>query len=125
MACSPTSARSPEAASRSARLHLRQGRDPGDQLAESVSWVEILEAHGWRQVAQHSEVGSGATQGGRGGHRPTTNTLGTDRLYVFSSSAAPFEPEESFSKFGAWALLNAGGDFSEAARRLRDRSIGA
>lgn len=101
------------------------GPRPGDQLAESVSWAEILEPHGWRQVAQRGEVGYWCRPGKREGVSATSNALGTDRLYVFSSSAAPFDPDESFSKFGAWALLNAGGDFSEAARRLRNRSIGA
>ena len=35
----------------------------------------------------------------------TTNLGGHDRLYVFTSST-PFEPETSYSKFAAFAVLN-------------------
>jgi hypothetical protein len=34
---------------------------------------------------------------------------------VFSSNAHPFAPERAYSKFTAFALLNAGGDFIKAA----------
>jgi hypothetical protein len=48
----------------------------------------------------------------------TTNGRGTDRLHVFTSKAEPFKEQESYSKFGAWTVLHAGGDFIAAARAL-------
>ncbi len=54
-------------------------------------------------------------------HRPATTA---DRLYVFSSSTE-FEPEKAYSKFGAYALLEHGGDHSAAARALRAAGYGS
>jgi hypothetical protein len=45
-------------------------------------------------------------------------------LYIFSSSAAPFEPGKTYSKFEAFAVLNHGGDFASAARSLANDGYG-
>ena len=45
----------------------------------------------------------------------TINFSGTDRLHVFSSRT-PFDPDVSYSKFGAYTLLQHGGDFSKGRR---------
>jgi len=44
---------------------------------------------------------------------------------VFSSSAAPFEPDTSYGKFAAFALVEHEGDFSAAARALRNEAVPA
>jgi hypothetical protein len=49
--------------------------------------------------------------------------FGGDWLYVFSDRT-PFEQGRSYTKFGAYAVLNCGGDYSEAARRLRASGFG-
>jgi putative DNA primase/helicase len=46
-----------------------------------------------------------------------------DRLYVFSTSTE-FMAETPYTKFGAHALLNYGGNHSEAARQLRAQGYG-
>ena len=53
----------------------------------------------------------------------TTNFGGADLLYVFSSSTE-FEAEKSYNRFGAYAVLNHGGDFHAAARALAQQGYG-
>ena len=100
-------------------LHL-VGERPGDRLAASLSWADILEPAGWQFAGSKGQTGYWRRPGKPAGISATTNTLGTDHLHVFTSSAPPFIPDESYSKFGAWCLLNTGGDFVAAARQLRE-----
>jgi hypothetical protein len=48
----------------------------------------------------------------------TTNYAGSDLLKVFSTSTA-FDAARTYSKFGAYALLNHGGDYAAAAGAIR------
>ncbi len=100
-------------------VHL-DGDRPGDRLAAALSWREILEPAGWRFAGSKGATGYWRRPGKSEGISATTNATGTDHLHVFTSSAAPFLADESYSKFGAWCLLNAGGDFVAAARQLRE-----
>jgi hypothetical protein len=100
-------------------LHL-EGDRPGDKLAAALSWADILEPAGWRFAGSKGATGYWRRPGKSEGVSATTNALGTDHLHVFTSSAPPFVPDTSYSKFGAWCLLNAGGDFAVAARQLRE-----
>jgi hypothetical protein len=45
-------------------------------------------------------------------------------FYVFSSNAAPFEPQTGYLPFAVYALLEHGGDFEQAARCLRTMGFG-
>jgi hypothetical protein len=98
-------------------IHL-DGERPGD-LLDRLAWEDILAPAGWRPARTRGEIGYWTRPGKENGISASTNALGTDRLHVFTSSAAPFEPDTSYSKFGAWALIHTAGDFSEAARQLR------
>lgn len=104
---------------RRSRPTLLEGDRPGDLLAEQMSWAQILEPAGWRFVGQRGDISYWRRPGKTEGVSATVNALGTDRLHVFTSSAPSFEPDTSYSKFGAWTHLYCGGDFSEAARQLR------
>lgn len=102
------------------------GDRPGDLLAASTSWAEILEPCGWTFAGSRGEVGYWRRPGKVGGTvSATTNALGTNRLHVFSSNAAPFEADQSYSLFAAFALLEHGGDFGAAARALRREVVPA
>jgi len=97
---------------------------PGDLLAASVTWSEILLRAGWAFAGSKGDVGYWRRPGKAGGTiSATTNALGTDHLHVFSANAAPFDPDENYSKFGAFALLEHGGDYSAAARALRREAV--
>jgi hypothetical protein len=90
------------------------GDRPGDLFAANVPWEDILLPHGWRVVGHRGGVMLWCRPGKPGGISATTGHCG-DRLYVFSSNAAPFEPMRAYRKFTAFAFLNAGGDFRRAA----------
>jgi putative DNA primase/helicase len=49
---------------------------------------------------------------------------GRDLLYVFSTSAIPFEAEVSYSRFAAYALLNHRGEFAAATKALTNAGYG-
>jgi hypothetical protein len=94
---------------------------PGDVYNQrGPDWGRILEPHGWR----HSETAADGTEhwtrpGKDSGTSATTGNpqLEGDKLYVFSSSTV-FEPNISYSKFCAYAILEHDADFSAAAARL-------
>nr|WP_221382782.1 bifunctional DNA primase/polymerase [Actinoplanes polyasparticus] len=102
---------------------------PGDDFAAHTSWAEILEPEGWQERHQEDGVTYWTRPGKdmRDGHSATTNHGGTDRLKVLTSSTefqSVLDTGETYSKFGAWALLNHGGDHSAAARDLAARGYG-
>lgn len=96
---------------------------PGDAFAATTSWAEILEPHGWRAVYSRAEVTFWRRPDKPVGVSATTNHGGSDLLYVFSSSTS-FEPERSYTKFAAYAVLAHAGDYSSAARALAARGFG-
>lgn len=93
---------------------------PGDDFEASSDWHEILEPHGWTLESRHGMERHWTRPGKnrRDGSSATTGRASDrDRLYVFSSSTV-FETEVPYTKFGAYALLNHGGDHHAAAREL-------
>src|SRR4030095_16989942 len=90
------------------------GMRPGDCFAAKVTWEDIFIPHGWRVVGHRGEVTLWCRPGKKAGLGATSGHCG-DHLYVFSSNAHPFEPARAYSKFTAFAFLNAGGDFIKAA----------
>jgi putative DNA primase/helicase len=101
------------------------GHRPGDVFHAHADWRRLLEPHGWTCVGQHGEVTYWRRPGKIGpGISATTNYAGRHLLYIFSTNAAPFEPETAYTPFAAYALLNHGGDFTAAARSLAARGYG-
>jgi putative DNA primase/helicase len=99
---------------------------PGDDFNASADWADVLGPHGWRWVSRTGDGVDHWRRPGKGaGTSATTNYAGSDLLYVFTSSAAPFEPGRAYSKFAAYALLGHNGDFAAAARALRKRGYGS
>jgi hypothetical protein len=101
---------------RSTGPHLR----PGDDYNGRGDAREILRRHGWELV-----------KGGENEHwrRPgkasgTSATLKGGVFYVFSSNAAPFEPNQAYAPFAVYAMLQHGGDFTAAASELRRQGFG-
>ena len=95
------------------------GTRPGDIFNGRATWSDVLERGGWRRVHQRAGEEYWRRPGARtDGIDATTNYADSGLLYVFSTSAAPFEPERGYSKFGAYALLYHGGDYQAAARDL-------
>jgi hypothetical protein len=97
---------------------------PGDDFNARGKWAEILTPHGWSFASEYGEETRWCRPGKGGGVSATTNHHGSDLLHVFSSNAAPFEPDGWYGKFTAYTLLNHGGDFEKSARDLRERGYG-
>ena len=93
---------------------------PGDDFNERGEIQDVLRRHGWTLA--------------RGGENEYWRRPGKDQgwsatlrgrvLYVFSSNAAPFEPDRAYSPFAAYTLLEHAGDFAAAAAALRSEGYG-
>ncbi len=99
----------------------KYGARPGDDFNKRATWSEILLPHGWQLV--HGDGASYTTWRRPGKDRGVSATTGYcstpqsgDLLRVFSSNAGL--EVGAHSKFGVFAKLNHGGEFSRAARAL-------
>lgn len=92
---------------------------PGDAYNQSGDIAGLLQRHGWTTSNGTHWTRPGKSEG-------ISATLGKveGKFYVFTSNAAPFEPDTSYSPFACYALLECGGDFSEAGRRLDAEGYG-
>lgn len=98
-----------------------QGARPGEHFEIETPWADILTPHGW---THHHQDHDGTHYWTRPGKNPTEGWSAStghaedrDRLWVYSTSTE-FQAETPYTKFGAWALLNHGGDHTTAARAL-------
>jgi hypothetical protein len=105
------------------------GDRPGDHLNSRVSWADILDPFGWRAFRTSGAVTYWTRPGKPAGVSASTGHCrgpsGNDLFYVFSTSAAPFEAEVSYSRFAVYTLLNHHGDFAAATRALGRAGYGA
>lgn len=98
---------------------------PGDDFNACADWRDILEPHGWEAVKERSEATLWRRPGGyEGGWGASTNHGGRDLLHVWTTAAPPFQPDKSYAKFTAYALLNHDGDFRAAAAMLEAEGYG-
>ncbi|HEX2317163.1 MAG TPA: phage/plasmid primase, P4 family [Thermomonospora sp.] len=103
----------------------REDTAPGDAFNASARWEDILVPHGWTEVYTQGGETYWRRPGKTSGVSATTGYGdGGDWLYVFSTST-PFEPERTYTKFAAYAVLEHGGDYSRAARSLAARGLGS
>lgn len=100
------------------------GDRPGDDFNRRGSWEEILLPHGWRPIGNNGGITFWCRPGKENGISATTNFSDLDLFHCFSTNAAPFEPDRSYTKFGALALLDHGGNWSAAAHALQKRGFG-
>ncbi|WP_069625365.1 phage/plasmid primase, P4 family [Streptomyces niveus] len=101
------------------------GLTPGDDFEQKASWADILQPHGWRHLFTSGQTvyWQRPAKDGREPSATTGRARDRDRLYVFTTSTE-FVAERPYTKFGAHALLNHGGDHSAAARELRRLGYG-
>ena len=93
---------------------------PGDDFNNRGDVRAVLDNHGWVRVKGGQNEywrRPGKTSG-------TSATLKDSVFYVFSSNAAPFEPNGAYSPFSVYAMLDHGGDYEQAARCLRECGFG-
>jgi hypothetical protein len=99
------------------------GVSPGDDFTARTTWADVLEPAGWRQVGVRGSVTHWRRPGKNVGISATTGFGAGDWLYVFTSSTE-FEPERTYTRFGAWSVLHHGGDHKAAAQALQVRGYG-
>ena len=97
------------------------GGRPGDDFNQRGDLRAVLRAHGWA-LAKGGDNEYWRRPGKTSGW---SATLKDGVFYVFSSSAAPFEPDQAYSPFSVYALLEHGGDFASAASTLRSQGFGS
>ncbi len=96
---------------------------PGDDYNTRGDVAALLKCHGWRSCGLRANGNEHWTRPGKPpGH--TSATLKDRTFYVFSSNAAPFEPNQPYSPFAIYALLEHGGDFTRATRVLSTEGFG-
>ncbi len=97
------------------------GARPGDDFNCRGDVRAVLAQCGW------SRVRGGENEYWRrpGKDSGTSATLKDRVFYVFSSNAAPFEPNRAYSPFAVYTLLHHGGDFEQAARCLGQIGFGS
>ena len=94
---------------------------PGDRFNRETDWASILEPHGWVQVPFSGDGERWRRPGKDDGVSATADGGGHRLLYVFTSNAPPLQPQTSYTRLGAFAELEHGGDYSAAAREIADR----
>ncbi|GIJ51297.1 hypothetical protein Val02_81830 [Virgisporangium aliadipatigenens] len=97
---------------------------PLDDYAGRHTWTDILRSDGWTEYYSQDGITYWTRPGKTTGISASTNALGTDRLHVFTTSAAPLEGGESYSKGGWLAARFHGGDHSAAAAALAAKGYG-
>jgi len=93
---------------------------PGDEFNDRGDVRELLVRHGWT-LARSGENEYWRRPGKNAG---SSATLKDRVFYVFSSNAAPFEPQRAYAPFTVYALLEHGGDYAAAAAALRAQGFG-
>lgn len=105
------------------------GERPGDDFNRRADWADLLKPLGWRVERANGPVTYWTRPGKDRGVSATTGKCHTDGrgdlLFVFTSSAAPLDPDTAYSKFAVYTLTEHGGDYAAATRSLRSRGYGA
>ena len=97
------------------------GSRPGDEFNQRGDVRGVLASHGWRLVRDGGDNEYWRRPGKSVGW---SATLKDGVFYVFSSNAAPFEPNKAYSPFAVYAYLEHNGDFAAASRALRAEGYG-
>ena len=103
------------------------GLRPGDEYLQITSWEEILDTEGWEAVRESGPLTMWRRPGKDIGWSATTGCIsksGNELFCCHTSNGYPFEEKHSYNKFGAYAVINHGGDFSRAGRALFDLGLG-
>lgn len=94
-----------------------------DDFNDRAQWASILEPAGWTVDSEYRDEVRWTRPGKDDGTSARTRDQ-DDRLRVFSDAAPPFEKNENYTKFDAYALLNHAGDTSAAATALEALGYG-
>lgn len=100
---------------------------PWDDYEARTDWAAILEPHGWTLSHEQGRVRYWCRPGKRRGEGHSASTgkdPARDRLWCFTD-ATEFEPNRTYTKFEAYALLETRGDHKAAGRELAKAGYGS
>ena len=97
---------------------------PGDDFNARGDIHPLLEAAGWQFCGLKADGNEQWTRPGKDPRNGMSATYKDGSFYVFSSNAAPFEPNVKYSPFAVYATLRHGGDFTAAASALHTLGYG-
>jgi hypothetical protein len=109
--------------SHNGRFSAHNADRPGDDFNNRGDVRAVLDKHGWVRVRE-GENEHWRRPGKDFSKRGWSATLKDRVFYVFSSNAAPFEPNQGYSPFSVYTWLEHDGDFEQAARSLRELGYG-
>jgi len=113
----------PTAVSGARTVRTGDSTRPGDDFDARTDMLELVKDHGWDHVFSRDGVHFIRRPGKDRGVSATINHDGKNRLWMFTSSTN-FEANRSYTPFGAYAVFEHGGDFTEAAKGLRALGFG-
>ena len=102
------------------------GLSPADHFEQVTDFADILEPHGWTLESTHGHTRNWTRPGKNrrdGASATTGHSTDRDRLFVFSTSTV-FQINTPYTKFGAYTVLNHGGDYHAAAVALKQAGYG-
>ena len=97
---------------------------PGDDFNARGDIHPLLEAAGWQFCGVKSDGNEQWTRPGKDPRNGMSATYKDGSFYVFSSNAAPFEPNVKYSPFAVYATLHHNGDYTAAASALLAQGYG-
>ena len=102
----------------------RWERFPGDDYNERGDFRSLLKYYGWQFVRSRPDGNEDWTRPGKDPRLGISATFKDGCFYVFSTDAAPFEPQIKYSPFAIYATLRHNGDFTAAAGDLARQGYG-
>lgn len=96
------------------------GERPGDRFEREADWCRDI-LPDWKPVGHSGDNLLMHRPGSTNRFGATISQRGQGVLYVFTDAAHPLKPNTCYSKFGAYATLEHGGDFKAAAVALAAR----
>lgn len=93
---------------------------PGDRFEREADWCRDILPN-WKPVGYSGDNLLMHRAGSTNRFGATINGRGQGVLYVFTDAAPPLQPNTCYSKFGAYATLEHGGNFRAAAIALAER----
>lgn len=111
---------------RSTARPAASGLRPGDDFNQRGDLHALLTGAGWQLVRFNGGEEYWRRPGKRRRGWSATYLPGDNGgcFYVFSSNAAPFEPNQAYTPFAVYTLLAHGGDYRAAAQALRAQGYG-
>jgi len=97
---------------------------PGDDFNARGDIHGLLTDAGWQFCGTKPDGNEQWTRPGKDPRNGVSATYKDGSFYVFSSNAAPFEPNVKYSPFAVYATLRHNGDFTAAASALHSAGYG-